>query len=163
MTKFTFLTLVFSSFVMLSNVSAQKKSKPTMSYEKGFWGSKFRYGVDEISVSDAGEKFEYESPEAFAHFKKARTAQGFAYVTGIGGGFLIGYEGASALRGAKVDGTRSGIGIGLFIVSLLLESNATKNFSNAAESFNNRKTSSTFDRFELNLVDVNTVGVRWRF
>jgi hypothetical protein len=162
MKKVTFLTLMLA-MLFLKNISAQKKPKPTMSYIKGFWGSKYQYGVEELSMSDAGQKFEYESPEAFASFRKARTAEAFAYISSFGGGFLLGYEGASALRGAEINGTRGGIGVGLLIIGFLIEGSATKNFEDAAYHFNNKKTSSTYQKLELNLVDANAVGVKWRF
>lgn len=114
-------------------------------------------------MSDAGQKFGYESPEAYASFKKARTAESFAYIGSFGGGFLIGYEGASALGGAEINGTRGAIGVGLLIIGFLIEGSATKNFEDAAYHFNNKKTSSLYDKLEINLADANAVGVRLRF
>jgi hypothetical protein len=162
MKKVTFLTLILA-MLYVHALSAQKKPKPTMSFVKGFWGSKYQYGVEELSMSDAGQKFEYESPEAFASFKKARTAEAFAYISSFGGGFLLGYEGASALRGAEINGTRGGIGVGLLIIGFLIEGSATKNFEDAAYHFNNKKTSSLYDKLEINLADANGVGVKFRF
>jgi hypothetical protein len=162
MKKFRILTLMLS-LIFLTNLSAQKKPKPTMSYEKGFWRSKFKYGVEELSMSDAGQKFEYESPEAYASFNKGLTAQTFTYITGFGGGFLIGYEVGSAIRGAEINGARGGIGVGLLIISFLLEGSATKNFEDAAFHFNTKKTSSIYNKLEINLTDASSVGVKWRF
>jgi hypothetical protein len=162
MKKFRILTLMLS-LVFLSNLSAQKKPKPTMSYEKGFWRSKFKYGVEELSISDAGQKFEYESPEAYASFKKAQTAQIFTQISGFGGGFLIGYEAGSAIRGVEINGARGGIGVGLLIISFLLEGSATKNFEDAAFHFNTKKTSSIYKKLENNIASANLLGVKWRF
>ena len=159
MRKNAILTLMISLF--FSQMSAAQTGN-IMTY-KGSWSSTYMYGMGEYSLSEAGDIFKRESPEAYKTFKKGRANKTFEWLTGIPGGFLVGYELGGLIRSRKVDAARGGIGLGLSALSFYFTYRSAENFVKAAEIFNNKKSTSLIRKFELNLTEANAVGLVFRF
>jgi hypothetical protein len=160
MKKVTFLALFLSLF--LQNEGFSQKSM--MVFKKGSWGAKYEYMGQTLSQGEAGEKFQKENPEAYEAFKKARTANIFSTTTGFVGGALIGWELGSAISSKPINYTRGGIGLGVGIISFIIDASAVKNFKKAADVYNGGKGKSSFIRsLKLNLDNPNEVGLCFQF
>ena len=160
MKKITFATLTLSVFITVFGFSQSN----TMIFKKGSWSSKYIYGASELSLSEAGEKFKSECPEAYSVLKNARVAYGFGNVMSVVGGGMMGWELGNWISKKNVNGTVVGVGAGIAVISIILDASATKNFKKAADLYNNnKKTTSILNRFELNLTEANSVGLAFNF
>jgi hypothetical protein len=160
MKKATFLALFLSFF--LQNIGFSQKS--TMTFKRGSWGAKYEYIGQILSQGEAGEKFKKENPEAYEAFKKGRTANVFSTSMGFVGGALIGWEIGSAVSSKPINYVRGGVGLGVSIISFVIDASAVKNFKKAAEIFNGDKSKTSFlNSFQLNLNNPNEVGLCFHF
>ena len=160
MKKVTFLALFLSFF--LQNECFSQKS--TMTFKKGTWGAKYEYMSQTLSQGEAGEKFKKENPEAYEAFKKGRTANVFSTSMGFVGGALVGWELGSAISSKPINYVRGGVGLGVALISLIIDAGAIKIFKKAADIYNGGKSKTSFiNSLQLNLKNPNEVGLCFHF
>ena len=143
MSKFLSCTILFVLIFSLQ-VSAEK-----IHIKKTFFGG-WKYSTDSIEYKGVGNsgtglynlmEGNADAQDQMLRYKKNKT---WAAVTGIPGGFLVGwplggYAGSSEWKDGYT--TMLIVGIPLSIVSLITEASATKNLKNAVKIFNGEESS----------------------
>ena len=112
MRRLLFFVLMFGFFISNAQIPSD-----SVFVAKNFWGYKFYQKDQRLNFNQLPYIMEGSS-EAHTLITKARTNNTISSIIGGAGGFLIGWQLASAIIGGDPNWTLAGIGGGLIIVSI---------------------------------------------
>lgn len=158
-------TFLFFVFVVLGTLfSYSQTTTDSILVIKGFGGSYFVRDGKTLSLRDM-KSIMTTDQEAFKQIKSAKANATAGYVLAFAGGFLVGWEIGTMLRGADMNVPVLGAGVGLVTTGIVLSKRAEKKAIKAVDIYNARlKTTSFWDAHSLDLgFCPNGIGVTFSF
>lgn len=135
MQKHLLLTLLFTAvFAVTSFSQSTNKDSITIS-KRGLGDIKYFQGTTRLTGKQVGTIM-LPNTDATTQWKKSRTNLTLAYVFGIIGGAMVGYELGSALSGKDTNGAVIGIGAGMVGLSIVFGINSDKKAKRAVSTYN---------------------------
>jgi hypothetical protein len=130
------LLTAFFGLVLATTSFSQSVSKDSITLtRKGLGEIKYYQANNKLTGKQVGNLL-LSNPEATATWKKSRTNLTFAYIFGIIGGAMVGWELGNAISGKDVNGAVIGAGAGLVGVSIVFGINSDRKSKKAISLFN---------------------------
>jgi hypothetical protein len=143
------IAIIISLLTVAYSFTYGQASTDSISMKKVFGAYQFYQGGTRLNVNQLVKAMK-PNEQAYKEIKSAQTANTFASIVGVAGGFMLGWPIGTALGGGEPNWAIAGIGAGLIIVYIPLTISFNKKAKQAVETFNGGlRTSSFWDRNEL--------------
>ncbi len=152
------MRLTLLTFLLCMAVSSQAQQ---INMYKTFGGVRFERDSLIISIKQVHSLLE-EEPEAYRHFKVARTNASVASVLGFAGGLLIGIPVGTAIAGGDPEWGMALGGAALIGISIPFNKAFQRHAESALSLYNQKHTTRIRQKTELYWAG-NGVGIRLRF
>jgi hypothetical protein len=130
------LIAFFATAVSTSALFSQTESKDSIRMVKSGLGEiRYYQGTLRLKGPEVG-KILLPNADATANWKRSRTNLTLAYIFGIIGGAMVGYELGGALAGKDVNGAIIGAGAGMVGLSIVFGINSDKKSKRAINIYN---------------------------
>lgn len=135
MKKYLLLTALFGVILATTSFSQTVNKDSITLVKKGLGEIKYYQSNNKLTGKQVGNIL-LSNPDATANWKKSRTNLTFAYIFGIIGGAMVGWELGNAISGKDVNGAVIGAGAGLVGVSIVFGINSDRKSKKAISLFN---------------------------
>ncbi|WP_445735079.1 hypothetical protein [Mariniflexile sp.] len=139
--KKTALTLTLA-FATITLCIAQQ-----IEIKKVFGGYKYSQDGENLRMGKL-VKIMKSNPQAFELIKKAQSNNTIAYIIGLTGGGLIGWQTGTNSAGGNANWTLAGVGAGLIAVGIPISLGVDKKKKQAVELYNSSLNSTTYNEFK---------------
>jgi hypothetical protein len=135
MKKHLLLTVLFSAVLAATSFSQSTSNDSITLVKKGLGEIKYYQANNRLTGRQVGDIL-LSNPDANASWKKSRTNLTFAYIFGIIGGAMVGWELGNAISGRDVNGAVIGAGAGLVGLSIVFGINSDRKSKKAISLYN---------------------------
>jgi hypothetical protein len=132
-----------------------------LKYTDHFWYATFELDDKEMRKKEVRAFLTKNCPSALPIFQKSRNYETFAYITGIAGGFLVGWELDNMLQGKFKPAAFTGFG--LVIVGGILENQSKKGYNKIVDIYNKNCQNKTSISLNWGVTQANNVGLYLSF
>ncbi len=139
--KKTVLSLILA-FTSMSLCIAQQ-----IEIKKVFGGYKYYQDGENLRIGKLVKIME-SNPQAFGIIKKAQSNNTIAYIMGVTGGGLIGWQTGTNSAGGDANWALAGLGAGLIVVGIPISLGVEKKKKQAVELYNSSLNSTTNNEFK---------------
>jgi hypothetical protein len=134
---FTVILLFFGQAALRAQEHVEPDEQDRLNIESGFFGTRFNYQGEYFGWGRAAEVISVH-PEAHDLFWKSRSQSVWADVTGVMGGFGLGWTAVDLIYNRSVQSWPLAIISVLIVPSFILSSSSSANLTEAIHLFNNR-------------------------
>ncbi|MFI5130517.1 MAG: hypothetical protein ACHQFX_11020 [Chitinophagales bacterium] len=128
--------LLFSCSFGAQSIAQHSSYKDSIEMVDNFFSGLRFYQHDQKLTLAGLSQVMYPNKEALKYLNKAKTNNTLGFITGIVGGFLIGYELGSLLGSNDINWAVMGTGAGLILISIPFNSGTRRNARKAVYLYN---------------------------
>lgn len=132
-----------------------------LKYIDHFWYATFELDGKEVRKKEVRTFLEKSCPSALQLFQKSRNYETFAYITGLSGAFLVGWELDNMIEGRFKPAAYAGFG--LVIVGSILEYQSQKGYNKIVDFYNKNCQNNGSMSLNWGVTSSNNVGLYLSF